>query len=73
MTDRLKELEVENEILRTKLKRIKRGVRKLKTLGKEFHKKQEALKFIETISFRNYYQNVTLIYRSKKWIVIYQD
>lgn len=45
----------------------------MKTLSKEFHLKKEALKFIETISFRNYYQNVTIIYRGKKWIVIYEE
>lgn len=45
----------------------------MNTLSKEFHLKQEALKFIETISFKNYYQNVTLIYRGKKWIVIYGE
>lgn len=38
--------------------------------SKEFNTKKEALKFIESVSFRNYYQKVSIIYRRKKWIVL---
>lgn len=42
-------------------------------LVEKFNTKSEALKFIETISFRNYYQKVEIIYRNKKWHVYYKE
>lgn len=41
-------------------------------MTKIFNTKKEALKFIEELSFRNYYQKAEIIYRNKKWIVIYE-
>ena len=38
-----------------------------------FNKKEQAIKFIETISFKSWYQEVTLIYRNKKWYVYYRE
>lgn len=45
----------------------------MKYSEKTFSLKKEALNFIEKISFKNYYQNVTIIYRNKKWIVTYRE
>ncbi len=41
-------------------------------MNKNFNTKKEALKFIEKLSFRDYYQRAEILYRNKKWIVIYE-
>lgn len=38
-----------------------------------FDKKKQAIKFIETISFKSWYQEVKVIYREKKWYVYYRE
>lgn len=46
----------------------------MKYTDKTFNLKKEALNFIENkISFKNPNQNVTIIYRNKKWVVIYGE
>jgi len=46
----------------------------MKYINKIFKLKKEALNFIENkISFKNPNQNVTIIYRNKKWVVIYGE
>ena len=46
----------------------------MKYRDKTFNLKKEALNFIENkISFKNPNQNVTIIYRNKKWVVIYGE
>lgn len=44
----------------------------MKYIDKTFNLKKEMLKFIENkISFKNPNQNITIIYRNKKWVIIY--
>ena len=38
-----------------------------------FNNKKQALKFVETISFRSWYQEVIMIYRNKRWYVYYKE
>ena len=38
-----------------------------------FSNKKQALKFIEKISFRDWHQEVILIYKDQKWYVYYKE
>lgn len=41
-------------------------------MRKEFKTKKDALKYIEKLSFRSWDQEVKILYRAKKWVIIHK-